>query len=226
GFSEILIANGRGDLTAEQFDALETIARNGRNLLDLVNDVLDLSKVDAGRMDLHLAQVDLRELVNGVLSEMESLVAAGNHVVTVDLTKDPLGIVADLGRARQVLINLLGNAVKFTAPGGQITVRALRRRSLLPVNGTLTMREAVWVAVTDSGVGIAPEDQGRLFTGFTQLDSSFARQYEGTGLGLALCKRFMDLHGGRIGVDSARGKGSTFWVEFPVEGPAVSAHAG
>ncbi len=221
GFSEILLASGRGQLSPEQFDALETIARNGRHLLSLVNDVLDLSKVDAGRMELRLAPLDLTALIASVLEEMESLVRARGHVVHTDLGKDKLVAVADAGRARQVLANLLTNAVKFTSPGGEITVRAARRRSPLPTNGKgLEERDAVWVAVTDTGIGIAAEDLPRLFSEFTQVDSSFARSFEGTGLGLALCKRFMELHGGRIGVESAKGHGSTFWVEFPVEGPA------
>jgi signal transduction histidine kinase/putative methionine-R-sulfoxide reductase with GAF domain len=221
GFSEILLASGRGQLTPDQFDALETIARNGHHLLDLVNDVLDLSKVDAGRMELRLAPLDLKALIASVLEEMESLVRARGHVVQTDLAKDQLVAVADAGRARQVLVNLLSNAVKFTSPGGAITVRASRRRSPLPANGrSLQERDAVRVEVTDSGIGIAAADVPRLFSEFTQVDSSFARSFEGTGLGLALCKRFMDLHGGRIGVDSAKGRGSTFWVEFPVEGPA------
>ena len=222
GFSEILLASGRGQLSPEQFDALETIARNGRHLLNLVNDVLDLSKVDAGRMELRLAPLDLKALIASVLEEMESLVRARGHVVHTELAAGKLVAVADAGRARQVLVNLLSNAVKFTSPGGEITVRAERRRSPLPTNGRgVEDSDAVRVEVTDYGIGIAEEDLPRLFSEFTQVDSSFARSFEGTGLGLALCKRFMDLHGGRIGVDSAKGRGSTFWVEFPVEGPAV-----
>jgi signal transduction histidine kinase/putative methionine-R-sulfoxide reductase with GAF domain len=220
GFSEILLAGGRGQLTPEQFDALETIARNGRHLLNLVNDVLDLSKVDAGRMELRLAPLDLKALVASVLEEIESLVRARGHVVVTELAQGKLVAIADENRARQVLVNLLSNAVKFTSPGGAITVRASRRRSP-PTNGGAEERDAVRVEVTDSGIGIAAEDLPRLFSEFTQVDSSFARSFEGTGLGLALSKRFMDLHGGRIGVESAKGQGSTFWVEFPVEGPAA-----
>jgi len=203
GFSEILL-NGihGGRLSPEQRDALETISRNGRHLLSLVNDVLDLSKVDAGRMELHLAPVDLSRVASSVLQGMESLVRARGHSISCDV---PEGLVvqADETRARQVLFNLLSNAVKFTPPGGDISVRARRR------NGT------VWLGVTDTGIGIPAEEQHRLFSEFSQLDASHSRRYEGTGLGLALCKRFMDLHGGRIGVESAPGRGSTFWVEFP-----------
>ena len=224
GFSEVLLASGKQRLSPEQFDALETIARNGHHLLDLVNDVLDLSKVEAGRMDLRLSRLDVRTLVTSVVGEMEALLQERRHSVDVELADGPLIVLADEVRARQVLVNLLTNAIKFTMPGGRITVRASRRRSQLPAGGTrLVEGETVWVAVTDTGIGIAAVDLPRLFTEFTQLDSSFSRQFEGTGLGLALCKRFMDLHGGHIGVDSVQGKGSTFWVEFPVHGPQAVA---
>jgi len=224
GFSEILLAGAQGALTPEQHDALETIARNGRHLLGLVNDVLDLSKVDAGHMELRLATVDVRALIPGVLGEIDALLAAKGHHVRVELAEGPLDFVADETRARQVLVNLLSNAIKFTQPQGEITVQAARRRSLLPAGGSRQAeRDAVWVAVTDTGIGIEPDDLPRLFSEFSQVDASYARAYEGTGLGLALCKRFMDLHGGRIGVESAKNRGSTFWVEFPVDGPRAAA---
>jgi len=224
GFSEILLSGNAAPLTSMQHDALETIARNGRHLLDLVNDVLDLSKVDAGRMELRLARLDVRALVPDVLGEVESLLQARGHHVHVELADGPLTIVADATRARQVLFNLLSNAIKFTQPHGAITVTATRRRSVLPVGGMRQAeREAISLAVRDTGIGIAPDDLPRLFSEFTQIDASLARPYPGTGLGLALCKRFMDLHGGRIGAESELGRGSTFWVEFPVEGPQVAA---
>ena len=223
GFSEILLAGHHGKLSDVQFDALETIARNGRHLLDLVNDVLDLAKVDAGRMELRLGRLDLHKLVPGVLGEVESLVQAKGHVVRLDLAPEPLEVIADDVRARQVLFNLLSNAIKFTPPGGEITVCATRRRALLP-NGPRgpKERDAIAVTVMDNGIGIAADDLPRLFSEFSQVDASHARRYEGTGLGLSLCRKLMDLHGGRIGAESAAGKGSTFWVEFPVEGPLKS----
>jgi len=223
GFSELLLAGVHGSLGAEQRDALLTIARNGRHLLGLVNDVLDLSKVEAGRMELVLAATDLARLVPDVLAGMESLIRAKDHTVTVGLGPGPLVVRADEMRVRQILFNLLSNAVKFTAPGGAITVRGGARRAPRPAGRGDAERDAVWVAVSDTGIGIAPEDQQRLFTEFTQVDASFARRHEGTGLGLALCKRLMEMHGGRIGLESAPGAGSTFWVEFPVEGPPRAA---
>ena len=219
GFAEILMAGSQHNLSGEQQDALQTIARNGRHLLGLVNDILDIAKVDAGRMDLHLAPVDLGRLVPGVLGEMETQIHDKGHRLTVDLTRDPLVVRADEIRARQVLQNLVSNAIKFTAPGGTITVRARRRAGNGSARGLPAAREIVLVSVTDTGIGIAEQDLPRLFSEFSQVDASYARRYEGTGLGLSLCKRFMEMHGGAIGVDSAAGRGSTFWVEFPVEGP-------
>jgi signal transduction histidine kinase len=226
GFSEMLLIGALGALSDQQHDALETVARNGRHLLGLVNDVLDLSKVDAGRMDLHLTQADVRSLIGDVLTGMESLIQTKGHRVTVDLGEAPLLAVADEMRVRQVLYNLLSNAVKFTAPGGEVTVRAGQRLKSLPVPGggggpgaRRIERETVWVSVIDSGIGIAPEDLPRLFTEFSQVDASFSRRFEGTGLGLALSKRFVEMHGGEIGVESTPGHGSTFWIDLPLDGP-------
>ena len=224
GFSDFLLQGGQGSVTGEQRDALEIIVRNGRHLLDLVNDVLDLAKVDAGRMDLDLRSVDLRTVIPQVLAGMDSLVQTKGLHIQLALGDRPLTVRADETRARQVFFNLLSNAVKFTPPGGGIVLETQRRRSLLPLGPEhKEERDVVLVSVTDTGIGIAAEDQPRLFSEFTQLDGSLGRPYEGTGLGLALCKRLMDLHGGRIGVDIAPGRGSRFWVEFPVEGPGPAA---
>jgi signal transduction histidine kinase len=224
GFSEMLLIGALGALPDPQRDALETVARNGRHLLGLVNDVLDLSKVDAGRMDLHLMQTDVRSLIGDVITGMESLIRTKGHKVTVELGDAPLLVNADEMRVRQVLFNLLSNAVKFTPAGGQVTVHAGQRRATLPITGGRRLeREAVWVSVTDSGIGIAKEDLPRLFTEFSQVDGTFSRRFEGTGLGLALSKRFVEMHGGVIGVESKPGHGSTFWIELPLEGPQSGA---
>jgi signal transduction histidine kinase len=224
GFSEMLALGAMGNFTDEQREALTTISRNGRHLLQLVNDVLDLSKVDAGRMELHLVRTDVRRLIPDVLGGMDSLVQAKGHTVQLDLGEQPLVITADEMRLRQVLFNLLSNAVKFTPSGGNIRVSAERCDAQLPVPGDLPAeRPALRVAVEDSGIGIAPDDLPRLFSEFTQVDASYSRRFEGTGLGLVLCKRFIEMHGGRIGVDSRPGEGSTFWIEVPVDGPLVAA---
>jgi signal transduction histidine kinase len=224
GFSEMLLIGALGTLPESQREALETVSRNGRHLLGLVNDVLDLSKVEAGRMELHLTQTDVRAIIGDVITGMESLIQAKGHRITVELGDAPLLISSDEMRIRQVLFNLLSNAVKFTTAGGQIVVRAGQRRTVLPVPGGRRIeREAVWVSVTDTGIGIAKDDVPRLFTEFTQVDASFSRRFEGTGLGLALCKRFVEMHGGVIGVESTPARGSTFWIELPLDGPQSSA---
>jgi signal transduction histidine kinase len=227
GFSEMLLIGALGTLSQQQRDALETVARNGRHLLGLVNDVLDLSKVEAGRMELRLTQTDVRALIGDVITGMESMIHAKGHQVAVELGDDPLLVTADEMRVRQVLFNLLSNAVKFTAAGGQVTVRAGQRRTVLPVPGGRRMeRDAAWISVTDTGIGIAKEDLPRLFTEFTQVDESLSRRFEGTGLGLALCRRFVEMHGGTIGVESTPGRGSTFRVELPLDGPQSGSAVG
>jgi signal transduction histidine kinase len=223
GFSEMLLIGALGPLPDQQRDALETISRNGRHLLGLVNDVLDLSKVEAGRMELHLTQTDVRAIIGDVITGMESLIQAKGHLIEMDLGDAPLLLTADEMRVRQILYNLLSNAVKFTPAGGTITVRAGQRRTPLPVPGARRIeRDAVWVSVTDTGIGIAKDDVPRLFTEFTQVDASLSRRFEGTGLGLALCRRFVEMHGGVIGVESTPGRGSTFWIDLPLAGPQSS----
>ncbi len=223
GFSEMLLLGALGALPDSQREALETVARNGRDLLGLVNDVLDLSKVEAGRMELHLTQTDLRAVIGDVITGMESLIQARGHRMAVDLGDAPLLLTADEMRVRQILYNLLSNAVKFTTDAGEVAVRAGQRRTMLPVPGGRQIeRDALWVSVTDTGIGISKEDIPRLFTEFSQVDASFSRRFEGSGLGLALCRRFVEMHGGVIGVDSTPGRGSTFWIELPLDGPQSS----
>ena len=206
GFTDLLLTQELGPaLSEQQRDFLETVARNGRQLLELINELLDLQRIAAGRMELKREAVELA----GLLSE-----AAGNvhaqlqqHRHTLDITAPPenLRVLADRGRVRQVLLNLLSNAIKFTPDGGRITITAA------PVTGGAETR----IAVSDTGIGIAAEDQPKLFQEFSQLDGSASRKYEGTGLGLALSRRLIELHGGAIGVESELGKGSTFWFTLP-----------
>ena len=226
GFSEMLLLGAHGALTDAQRDALETVARNGRHLLGLVNDILDLSKVEAGRVELHITPTDVPALIADVLASMDSLVTAKEHSVTLDLPAGPLVVRADELRLRQILFNLISNAVKFTPANGQIVVRAVRKPMLLQgPGGAQAERDAVWIAVSDNGIGIAAHDLPRLFSEFTQVDGSHARRFEGTGLGLALCKRFVELHGGQIGAESTPGRGSVFWLVIPVDGPRSAALA-
>ncbi len=228
GFSDLLLSEGLGPLEVQQREFLEAILRNGQHLLGLIGDVLDLSKIEAGRMALSLTPCDVREAITGAVTDTLSLRAAKNQECLVDLAEgNSLEVLADGTRIRQVLFNLLSNASKFTPEEGRITVSAVRTIAPMPVAMTtpegemprLATRDVVWVSVSDSGIGIKTEDMPRLFQEFSQVDSSSSRAAQGTGLGLALCKRFVELHGGQIGVESIYGKGSTFWFLVPVDGP-------
>ena len=206
GFTDLLLTQELGpSLSDQQRDFLETVARNGRHLLELINELLDLQRIAAGRMELKPEAVDLAALLTETTGSVEAQVQKHRHALVVTPPSPGLRVQADRGRVRQVLLNLLSNAIKFTPDGGQITVAAG------PVNGVSEVR----VAVTDTGIGIAAEDQPKLFQEFSQLDASASRKYEGTGLGLALSRRLVELHGGAIGVESEIGKGSTFWFTLP-----------
>jgi len=203
GFSEVLIERMFGDLNEKQDEYLKDIFASGRHLLSLINDILDLSKIEAGKMELELTRFDLPAAIDNALTLVKG--RAANHGITVTRDVDRrLGeFVADERKLKQVLVNLLSNAVKFTPEGGRVEVRAA------PANGE------VEVSVSDTGIGIADADQEMIFEEFRQVGSDYARKHEGTGLGLALTKRLVELHGGRIWVKSEVGKGSTFSFTLP-----------
>jgi len=206
GFTDLLLTQDLGaQLSEQQRDFLETVARNGRHLLELINELLDLQRIAAGRMELKPEAVELAALLSETSGSVQAQVQKHRHALVLTPPSPGLRVQADRGRVRQVLLNLLSNAIKFTPDGGRITVAAG------PVNGG----SAVRIAVTDTGIGIAAEDQPKLFQEFSQLDASASRKYEGTGLGLALSRRLIELHGGAIGVESEMGKGSTFWFTLP-----------
>jgi signal transduction histidine kinase len=206
GFSDLLLTMATADnpLTGTQRDYLETIARNGRHLLELINELLDLSKIAAGRMELRLERLELDAMLREAADSVRAQLEARTHTLVIEPAPDHVVVTADRGRIRQVLLNLLSNAIKFSTDGGRVTLGA-----------RLEDAERVRIAVSDTGIGIAPADQDKLFREFVQLDASASRRYEGTGLGLALCKRLVELHGGTIGVASELGKGSTFWFTLP-----------
>jgi signal transduction histidine kinase len=210
GFSDLLVtmASAESPLTGTQRDYIETIARNGRHLLELINELLDLSKIAAGRLELRLEPLELDPLLREAADSVRAQLDAHHHRLAIELPEPPVVVTADPMRLRQVLLNLLSNAIKFTTDGGRITLRA-RSDDVGRVR----------VAITDTGIGIAPADQGRLFQEFVQLDATPSRRFEGTGLGLALSKRLVELHGGTIGVESALGQGSTFWFTIPRAAP-------
>jgi two-component system, NtrC family, sensor kinase len=206
GFSEVLIQRMFGELSDKQEEYLKDIYASGQHLLSLINDILDLSKIEAGRMELALADFDLPAAIENVLILMRE--RAGRRGVTLARAVDErlATIHADERKVKQVLLNLLSNALKFTPEGGRIDVRADLRDGV------------VEIAVTDSGIGIAPEDHEAVFEEFRQVGTT-SRSVEGTGLGLALSRKFVTLHGGRIWVESVVGHGATFTFTLPLGGP-------
>jgi signal transduction histidine kinase len=202
GFSDVLLTDLAGPLNAKQREYLGDIRASGEHLLALVNDILDLSKVEAGRMDLDPRDFDLRE----ALASLHRVVAplADQKRQTLTLAADAAGIVhLDEGRVRQAVLNVLSNAVKYTPDGGSITTTVARRDG------------RVEIAVSDTGVGIGPQDQARIFDDFTRVESGYARTQQGTGLGLALSRRLVRLMGGDITLASEPGRGSTFTISVP-----------
>ncbi|MDH5316211.1 MAG: ATP-binding protein [Gemmatimonadota bacterium] len=226
GFSDLLLAGGGGPMAPAQEDFVSSISRNGNHLLELINNVLDLSKVEAGGMTFALAPIDLREVIRAAVADTASLRSAKRQGVAVEDGDEPLTVLGDSQRIRQVLFNLLSNASKFTGEGGHISLSAARTRAPLPAPADrasdtprVQVRDAVWVAVNDDGIGIDPDDMSQLFVEFSQVDASASRRAQGTGLGLALSRKFVELLGGTIGAESVPGKGSTFWFILPVDGP-------
>jgi signal transduction histidine kinase len=212
GFSEVLREKMFGELNDKQLEYVQDIHASGRHLLSLINDILDLSKIEAGKVELELSEFDLPNTIDGTLTLVRE--RAARHGLEMGLTLDNrLGnIVADERKVRQILLNLLSNAVKFTADGGRIDVGAALRDGV------------VEISVSDTGVGIAPEDHEAIFEEFRQVGGDHAGKREGTGLGLTLARKFVELHGGRIRVESAVGKGSTFTFTLPVG--AAPPHSG
>jgi PAS domain S-box-containing protein len=202
GFAEAIRDGIAGDPSPEQREFAADIYQAGRQLLDMINAILDLAKVEAGAMELTLEACELGALVDEVVRVTRALARRKGIEIRADVAPRPLELTADPLKLKQVLYNLLSNAIKFTDTGGRVTVEARLNR------------ETVVIRVSDTGIGIAPEDLATLFEEFRQVDSSLTRKHEGTGLGLALTKRLVELHGGEISVESELGKGSTFTVTF------------
>ncbi len=204
GFSEVLLERLFGDLNDKQDDYLKDIHSSGKHLLSLINDILDLSKIEAGRMELEPSRVDVASAIANALTLVRE--RAQHHAITLAQDVDPaLGTVdADERKFKQILLNLLSNAVKFTPDGGRIDVTARH------------VGDVAEIAVHDTGIGIAPEDQAAVFEEFRQVGRDYTRKQEGTGLGLALTRRFVELHGGTIRLDSTPGAGSTFTFTLPL----------
>ena len=204
GFSEVLLERMFGELNDKQEEYLTDILGSGRHLLSLINDILDLSKIEAGRMDLEVTEFDLPAAIDNALTLVHERAARRGLVLEREVDPSLGSFRGDERKIKQVLLNLLSNAIKFTNEGGRVEVRAAGKG------------EVVEIAVADTGVGIAPEDQEAVFEEFRQVGNDLARKHEGTGLGLALARRFVELHGGNLWLESEVGVGSTFTFALPV----------
>jgi signal transduction histidine kinase len=192
-----------GELNEKQEEYSKDIHASGQHLLSLINDILDLSKVEAGRMALELTDFDLPTAIDNALMLVRERAGRRSLALHTNIDNRLGQIQADERKVRQVVLNLLSNAIKFTPEGGRIEVEAVPKDS------------SIEVSVSDNGIGIAPEDQEKVFEEFRQV-GTVAKKIEGTGLGLTLCRKFVELHGGRIWVNSELGQGSTFTFTIPV----------
>src|SRR5204862_7515802 len=202
-----------GEVNEKQADYLKDIHESGKHLLSLINDILDLSKIEAGRMDLELSSFHLPTAIGNALTLVRERAQRHGIQLASDIDARLSEFQADERKVKQILVNLLTNAVKFTPDGGSIDVTARREP------------DAVVIAVRDTGIGIAPGDHQAVFEEFRQVGRDYTKKQEGTGLGLTLTKKFVELHGGRIWVESEPGKGSTFTFTIPVRSDSAAARA-
>jgi PAS domain S-box-containing protein len=227
GFSEVLVDGLVGEMTDQQRGFLNDIFSSGKHLLSLINDILDLSKIEAGKMTLDLEPVQISSMFANSLSIIREKAAARNIHLTMDAPESLGAIRSDARKVKQIVYNLLSNAVKFTSERGEVTLQATRvprsevgELSVSSMGRTFPLAENEFteflkITVTDSGMGISPDGLDLLYKPFSQIDSGLARKFEGTGLGLAMVKLLADLHGGSVGVESEVGKGSRFTVWLP-----------
>jgi len=210
GFSEVLGEEMFGELNEKQAEYVDDIHTSGRHLLSLINDILDLAKVEAGRMELDVTTFDIHEALGNALTLVSERASRGGIAIESEIDESLADMTGDERKIKQILLNLLSNAVKFTPEGGRVTMTA---------SGT---DSALVIAVRDTGVGISAEDQEHIFEEFRQVGTDYARKVEGTGLGLTLTRRFVELHGGAIVVESELGAGSEFRITLPLEPPAAA----
>lgn len=207
GFAEVLRDEIIGTTTDEQKEYLDDIHKSGQHLLNMINTILDLSKIEAGKFELQYEEFSIKDATNEALHTVMGFTNKKGIRIDTCIKKDIPPLIADKMKFKQIMFNLLSNAVKFTPENGNITITA--------TNTT----QSIQLDVSDTGIGIKPEDNAIIFDAFRQVDSSLTRNYEGTGLGLALTKRLVELHGGRIWVKSEYGKGSTFSFTLPLKPP-------
>jgi signal transduction histidine kinase len=204
GYTSMLQQGIAGELDPTVKRQLGRIASNGQHLLTIINEILDISRIEAGRMPLQISRFRMPDLVGEVLSELEPLVRRSRLTVTTAIAGDLSPISSDRQKVKQILLNLLSNAIKFT-PEGSVEISAQK----------LTAPRVFSVTVADTGIGIAPDDHARIFEDFKQLDNSPTRAYGGTGLGLSICRRLAQMIGGDISVQSQLGEGSRFTLTLP-----------
>ncbi len=210
GFSEILSERLKGEISEKHSNFLNLIQTSGQHLLNIINDILDLSKIEAGKMEVFVEPFEIQPQIEGVSHLMKGVSQRKRVSFEIEIAADLPIVEGDAGKFKQVLYNLLSNAVKFSHEDSVVTVCA----TLVP--RVLRGGDAIEVSVIDRGIGIAPEHLPVVFEEFRQVDATINRQFEGTGLGLSLVKRFVELQGGVVGVQSVQGRGSTFWFRIPV----------
>jgi len=205
-FSQMLQRKNKGNFTSQQVDMIERIHGNGKNLLALINDILDLSKIEAGGLKLYPEEFDLPQLVNTTIDELRSLNLQKKLEIKVEIDfQNPL-VVNDRNRVRQILVNLISNAIKFTEQG-MVLIEAREIPDLVDSN--------ILITVKDTGIGIAENDAKHIFEPFRQINQTISRKYAGTGLGLAITKSLVKMMDGNVSVESELAKGSIFRVELP-----------
>jgi len=204
GFSDLLLIGSSGKLNDKQTRYARNISNSGKDLLNIINDILDLSKIEAGKMTLNYEEVSLRQNVDEIVKTLTPLASKKDQSLETSHIGDVV-IQADKGKLKQILLNLIGNAIKFTPSGGSINISSYLKDEMANIQ------------IKDTGIGISPEDQKKLFEPFKQLDSHLSREHTGTGLGLSLVKKLVELHNGTVSVESEVEKGSTFTVSLPIK---------
>ncbi|MFO0795408.1 MAG: ATP-binding protein, partial [Candidatus Brocadiaceae bacterium] len=205
GFAEVLRDEITGTLNTEQKEYIGDIHSSGQHLLNMINSILDLSKIEAGKLELHYEEFSVKEAINEVLNTIVGFSDKKDIGINTNIHEDILSISADKVKFKQIMFNLLSNAIKFTPEHGRVAIDVKR------------MDSHIKISVIDTGIGIKQDDMDKIFEAFRQLDSTYARKYEGTGLGLTLTKRLVELHGGKIWVKSEYGKGSSFTFTLPIK---------
>ncbi|HMB24854.1 MAG TPA: ATP-binding protein, partial [Anaerolineales bacterium] len=216
GLSESLLEQRHGTLNEHQQKSLQIVETSGRHLLELINDILDLSKIDAGKFDIHPQTMEVNALCQSALALVRQQAAQKSISLTYEEDQAVSKFQADMRRMKQILVNLLTNAIKFTPKDGRVILRVQANAE----------QDLIQFSVIDNGIGIARENLKDLFQPFVQVDSSLTRQFEGTGLGLALVQKLTDLHGGSVNVESEIGKGSQFTINLPWHKDTIKIEAG